>query len=67
MANEDLPEDLLAGEKKSRCGCHLAGCSNGYCVCIREGNKCDSNCSCVDCQNYEEQKSPSKESISDFL
>lgn len=41
---------------KGGCTCPRSQCANQYCECVRSGNVCSQDCSCLGCQNLTEKK-----------
>ena len=41
-----------------KCTCTTNHCVRGYCVCFKNGAKCGADCSCIGCQNMDENAPP---------
>lgn len=45
------------------CNCSKSGCNKKYCDCYKNGSKCSSLCSCMNCQNNSPSKSLSSKKL----
>ena len=50
--NPTFVEDNGASTYAGGCNCKKINCLKKYCDCFKAGLKCNSNCRCVNCQNY---------------
>ena len=52
------PSQIPIDSKKVNivCTCTRSGCNKKYCECYKNGNKCNSECRCVKCENRENEK-----------
>jgi hypothetical protein len=50
-----LPEGLIPAKpvKKKCCTCKNSQCLKLYCECLKHGETCGPECSCVNCKNIE--------------
>ena len=65
-----IPENILCNkrpkEKEEKiknilitCTCTKSGCNKNYCECYKNKMKCNSQCRCINCENFDNEKSES--------